>query len=96
MKQKACINSVLILFLVATAPLLPSALPVRPVHAGGGIVLRPPFDGTYRVTAYFDHDEPSYAYGPPDGYNWIYTGERVPSSYPNKTGEPYPYDGHDG
>jgi len=58
-------------------------------------MLRPPFDGVYRVTAYFDHDEPSYDTGD-DSYIWIYSGERVPSSYPNKTGEPYPYDGHDG
>jgi len=68
--------------------------PVQPVHAGGGIVLRPPFDGTYRITAYFDHDDPNYT---EDGYNWIYNGERVPATgYPSCTGEPYPYDGHDG
>ena len=45
--------------------------------------------------AYFDHDEPSYGIGA-DGYIQIYNGERVPSSYTSKTGEPYPYDGHDG
>jgi len=61
----------------------------------GGIKLRPPFGGTYRTVAYFDHDEPSYGIGA-DGYIQIYNGERVPSSYANKTGEPYPYDGHDG
>lgn len=93
MKQKVVI-SILALILTMVTPSV-FVLSVRPVHAGGGIVLHPPFDGTYRVTAYFDHDEPSYSDGP-DGYNWIYNGERVPASYPNKTGEPYPYDGHDG
>jgi murein DD-endopeptidase MepM/ murein hydrolase activator NlpD len=52
-----------------------------------------PLNGTYRVTAYFDHQNPNYV---GDDYIWIYNGERVSSSYANKTGEPYPYDGHDG
>ena len=94
MKQKKVVISILALVLMMATPSI-FVLSVRPVHAGGGIVLHPPFDGTYRVTAYFDHDEPSYGVGA-DGYNWIYNGERVPASYPNKTGEPYPYDGHDG
>jgi murein DD-endopeptidase MepM/ murein hydrolase activator NlpD len=72
-----------------------SVAPVWSVRAGGGVVLRPPFNGTYRVTAHFDHDRPNYAAGT-DNYIWIYNGERVASSYANKTGEPYPYDGHDG
>jgi len=81
--------------LMAAGALLLAVLFVLPIHASGGVMLRPPFDGTYRTTAYFDHDEPSYAAGA-DGYIQIYNGERVPSSYANKTGEPYPYDGHDG
>jgi murein DD-endopeptidase MepM/ murein hydrolase activator NlpD len=94
MAQKVSLNHILVLTLVMTALLL-SIAPVWPVRAGGGVVLRPPFNGTYRVTAYFDHDSPNYATGA-DNYIWIYNGERVASSYANKTGEPYPYDGHDG
>jgi murein DD-endopeptidase MepM/ murein hydrolase activator NlpD len=94
MAQEASVNHILILTLVVTALLL-SILPVWPARAGGGIVLRPPFDGTYRVIAYFDHEKPNYGSGA-DGFIRIYIGERVPASYPNKTGEPYPYDGHDG
>lgn len=79
---------------LAVMVLLSAICSAQPVRAGGGIVLHPPFDGTYRVTAYFDHDDPNYA---GDGYNWIYNGERVPATgYPSCTGEPYPYDGHDG
>jgi murein DD-endopeptidase MepM/ murein hydrolase activator NlpD len=89
MKQKAHFSFVLTFILVTTV------LSAQPVCAGGGIVLYPPFDGTYRVTAYFDHDSPNYGTGA-DNYIWIYNGEQVASSYPNKTGEPYPYDGHDG
>lgn len=92
MKQKIDIIVFLTLVLATTA-LLTFASPGR-VRAGG-IRLRPPFEGTYRTVAYFDHDEPSYGIGA-DGYIQIYNGERVPSSYANKTGEPYPYDGHDG
>ena len=91
MKRKASI--IVFLTLLATTALLASASSDR-VRAGG-IRLRPPFDGTYRTTAYFDHDEPSYWVGD-DDYIWVYNGERVPSSYPSRTGEPYPYDGHDG
>ncbi len=81
--------------LTAASVLLLLVLSILPVHASGGVVLRPPFDGTFRTTACFDHDEPSYAAGA-DGYITIYNGERAPSSYDHKTGEPYPYDGHDG
>ncbi len=92
MKRKVSIIVFLALVLATTALLIfISSDRVR----AGGIRLWPPFDGTYRTTAYFDHDEPSYGIGA-DGYIQIYNGERVPSSYANKTGEPYPYDGHDG
>ena len=94
MKPRARFYLTLTFVLMATMVLLVIVL-VRPARAGGGIVLRPPFDGTYRVTAYFDHEKPNYGSGA-DGFIWIYNGERVPASYPNKTGEPYPYDGHDG
>lgn len=92
MKRKASII-VFSTLVLATAALFASTSSSQ-VHAGG-IKLRPPFGGTYRTVAYFDHDEPSYGVGA-DGYIQIYNGERVPSSYANKTGEPYPYDGHDG
>ncbi|MBI3734293.1 MAG: M23 family metallopeptidase, partial [Chloroflexi bacterium] len=57
------------------------------------IRLRPPFSGTVRLTAFFDHQTPRcYWIGQPpcDGYVWIYTGERV-LDY-----SPHPYDGHEG
>lgn len=54
--------------------------PAQPAHAGGGIVLRPPFDGTYRVTAYFDHESPNYG---DNNYIWIYNGERRPANSQN-------------
>jgi murein DD-endopeptidase MepM/ murein hydrolase activator NlpD len=93
MKRKA--RSVLASACIFTTALLASLTLYAQSVGADGIAFRPPFDGTYRVTAYFDHDEPSYA-GGADGYNWIYTGERVPSSYANKTGELHPHDGHDG
>jgi len=93
MKWKVRIVVLLALILATAASWIPTSS--ARVRANGGVKLRPPFDGTYRTTAYFDHDEPSYAAGA-DDYIHIYNGERVPSSYTNKTGEPYPYDGHDG
>ncbi len=83
---------------ILTVAMLASATPpAQPAHAGGGVVLRPPFDGTYRVTAYFDHENPNYG---DNNYIWIYNGERRPANSQNdnppRTGNPYPYDGHDG
>ncbi len=52
-----------------------------PTVAGGGIVLRPPFDGTYRLTVYFDHYAPTYG-NDPDGDVTIYTGETTDSCDP--------------
>lgn len=69
----------------------------RVSRAEGGIRLHPPFSGTYRVTAFFDHEKPSYC-NQADGYITIYNGERV-SAYCGYSsppwGDPYPYDGHD-
>ncbi|MDY7079792.1 MAG: hypothetical protein SXV54_23155 [Chloroflexota bacterium] len=59
MKQRTHIRPVLVYALIV-AMLLPAVLSAQPVCAGGGIVLHPPFDGTYRVTAYFDHENPNY------------------------------------
>lgn len=92
MMQKTHFSPFLISPLMATVWLI-FILPARLVNAGGGVVLRPPFNGTYRVTSYFDHQNPNYV---GDNWIWIYNGERVASSLPNHTGEPYPYDGHDG
>lgn len=68
---------------------------VQAVYASGGISLRPPFDGTYRVTAYFDHNRPTYCTGA-NGVITIYNGESVAANCSSQTGDPYPYDGHDG
>ncbi len=86
MVHRTRVNPVLIL-IPTVLVLLFVIVFVRPVNAGRGIVLRPPFAGIYRVTSYFDHQTPDYG---TDGYVWIYNGERT------ATGTPYPYDGHDG
>jgi murein DD-endopeptidase MepM/ murein hydrolase activator NlpD len=71
-----------------------AVLITQPIQASDGIELSPPFNGIPRVTAYFDHDTPDYT---TDGFVHIYNGERKPATgYPTYTGEPYPYDGHDG
>ena len=67
------------------------------VEAQGGIHLRQPFAGTYRLTAYVDHRSPGYTY---DGNVVVYNGEERPNC--PECGEswttqgPYCYDGHDG
>lgn len=61
--------------------------------SASGSGFRPPFDGTRRLTSFFDHQTPRcYWAGQPacDGYVWIYTGERRPDY------SPHPYDGHEG
>jgi murein DD-endopeptidase MepM/ murein hydrolase activator NlpD len=67
--------------------------PVHRVNAAGGISLRPPFDGSYAVNSWFDHDGPNYV--PKDGYLTIYTGETVVDCNPPTTFS-YCYDGHSG
>ncbi len=57
--------------------------------AMGGIGLRPPFNGTYRLTSFFDHYYPQYA-SDPDGLVTIYTGEKVANC------SPHCYRGHPG
>jgi murein DD-endopeptidase MepM/ murein hydrolase activator NlpD len=59
------------------------------VTAAAGISLRPPFDGTYRLTSFFDHYYPNYA-ADPDGRITIYTGENVANC------SPHCYRGHSG
>lgn len=92
MAQRTRIHIFMILTLMMTV-WLPFISPDQLVHAGGGILLRPPFNGTHRVTSYFDHQNPNYV---GDNFIWVYNGERVQASLANHTGEPYPYDGHDG
>jgi len=53
MKRKT--HLLFFLTFVSMAALLSLALSAQTTNAGGGIILRPPFSGTYRVTAYFRH-----------------------------------------
>jgi murein DD-endopeptidase MepM/ murein hydrolase activator NlpD len=92
MKQRVPTVSVLI-FMMITVSLSLAVLLFQSAKARGGVILRPPFEGNYRVVSYFDHQTPNYT---GDNYIWIYNGERVSSSLAAHTGEPYPYDGHDG
>lgn len=66
-------------------------------EAQGGIRLRQPFAGTYRLTAYVDHRSPNYTY---DGNVVVYNGEErlnCPDCGEAWTSQgPYCYDGHDG
>ena len=64
-------------------------------EAQGGIRLRQPFAGTYRLTAYVDHRSPDYTY---DGNVVVYNGEErldCPDCGEAWTDQgPYCYDGH--
>ncbi len=64
-------------------------------EAQGGIRLRQPFAGTYRLTAYVDHRSPDYTY---DGNVVVYNGEErldCPDCGEVWTDQgPYCYDGH--
>ena len=60
-----------------------------PTQAQEGFRIRPPFSGTYRMTAYFDHYFPNYS-ADPDGRVTVYTGENVANC------SPYCYRGHSG
>lgn len=59
------------------------------IAAAGSISLRPPFNGTYRLTSFFDHYYPNYT-ADPDGRITIYTGENVADC------SPHCYRGHNG
>ncbi|MDY7077405.1 MAG: peptidoglycan DD-metalloendopeptidase family protein, partial [Chloroflexota bacterium] len=82
--RRICVLSVCATLFLSLLPAIAS-----PAVAGGGIVLRPPFNGTYRLTSYFDHYEPTYG-NDPDGDVTIYTGETTDSC------DPYCYRGHNG
>jgi len=55
MKQKVAVFALTLALMLFV---LSSGMAVLPIHAGGGVLLSPPFDGVYRVTAYFDHRRP--------------------------------------
>jgi len=57
------------------------------VAKAGGISLRPPYTGTYRLTSFFDHHYPNYGH---DNEITIYTGESVADC------SPHCYEGHPG
>ncbi len=73
------------IFLLAVM-LFPSGAHPQQVKAAG-IALRPPFDGTYRLTTFFDHHYPDYG---DDNEITIYTGESVGDC------NPHCYEGHNG
>ena len=72
-----------------------AATPAKVLAVGGGVRLQLPFQGIYRMTAYFDHESPNYG---DNNYIRIYNGEQVAATTLSEgaTGEPYPYDGHNG
>lgn len=57
------------------------------VAAAGRILLRPPYNSTYRLTSFFDHNYPNYGN---DNEITIYTGESVADC------SPHCYEGHPG
>jgi murein DD-endopeptidase MepM/ murein hydrolase activator NlpD len=61
--------------------------PSLEIEAAGSIVLQPPFDGTYRLTSFFDHTDPDYTQ---DNEVTIYSGESVADC------SPHCYEGHPG
>jgi hypothetical protein len=77
----------LILVLVMVALLQVGGGSPQQACAAKPIALRPPFDGTRRLTAYFDHHYPNYG---DDGQVTIYTGEGVVDC------SPHCYSGHSG
>lgn len=82
--RSTTIGAALLLFLVLIASAYAPG-----IAAAGSITLRPPFNGTYRLTSFFDHYYPNYA-ADPDGRITIYTGENVANC------SPHCYRGHNG
>jgi hypothetical protein len=72
---------------VVTLSLQVGLLRSSKVDAAGDISLRPPFNGTYRLTSFFDHNHPDYGH---DNEVTIYTGESVADC------SPHCYEGHPG
>ena len=64
-------------------------------QAQGGVRLRLPFDGTFRLTAYVDHESPNYTY---NGNVYVYNGEERTNcaACGASDSDPYCYDGHNG
>lgn len=65
-----------------------------PIQAQTTISLRPPFDGSYPIYSWVDHNSPNYQHN----NNMVhYTGETNPDCDPSQTGYySYCYDGHSG
>ena len=80
-------NLILVLPLIAVLSLHVGPQHFSRVEAAGGISLRPPFDGTYRLTSFFDHHYPNYG---ADNEMTIYDGESVADC------SPHCYQGHPG
>jgi murein DD-endopeptidase MepM/ murein hydrolase activator NlpD len=76
-----------VLVLVVTLSLQVGLFRSSKVDAAGNISLRPPFNGTYRLTSFFDHNHPDYGH---DNEVTIYTGESVADC------SPHCYEGHPG
>lgn len=90
MMRRRCLSArsvISVLILVVALSLQAKSLRSLEVKAAGGISLRPPFDGAYRLTTFFDHNYPNYGH---DNEVTIYTGESVADC------SPHCYHGHPG
>lgn len=90
MMRHRCLSArsvISVLILVVALALQAKSLRSAEVEAAGGVPLRPPFDGTYRLTSFFDHNYPNYGH---DNEVTIYTGESVANC------SPHCYEGHPG
>ena len=76
-----CTLVVTLAFLFGTGLFRPSQV------SAAAVTLRPPFNGTYRLTSFFDHNYPNYV---DDNEITIYTGESVTDF------NPHSYAGHNG
>lgn len=77
-------------FLLALMVTLPVGLFDFSKAGAASVALRPPFNGTYRLTSFFDHYYPNANRTSPDNQVTIYTGEKTPDC------RPHCYPGHGG
>ena len=85
LRRTACLNAIAAVALVLL--FLVTSFHVVTLTAAGSISLRPPYNGTYRLTSFFDHNYPNYG---TDNEITIYTGESVADC------SPHCYEGHPG
>jgi len=85
LRRTACLNAIAAVVLVLL--FLVTSFHVMTLAAAGSISLRPPYNGTYRLTSFFDHNYPNYG---DDNEITIYTGESVADC------SPHCYEGHSG